>query len=321
MTVGFLARSRRRWAVPDEGRTIMLVLPCLFACASGSASYLTQRLAPFDLDVHSFTDTGRGLRTLRDRKKGELILSVADTEVILAERVLGAHEDLIEAARHAAGSATPLTDEAILACHILRERASDSEYARTLPECQPSGVSMTLSDHELLPRCYARAAEASRAYAIGQHAACSAALAATGAPPPPLDAFLEAFSHVRARSVEVGDDIGQIEPPSEWIRAGSGRRRALLPAFDLLNHQAGAAASLVRSEGDGSTWRLVAERAYGAGEQVFISYGARDNLKLLLQYGFAVADNEEAVVLFGVAELLDGCAAAPPMAGAAVLPD
>ena len=67
----------------------------------------------------------------------------------------------------------------------------------------------------------------------------------------------------------------------------------------------------MRADGE---WRLIADDAYAAGEQCFISYGERDNLKLLLQYGFAVDAGAGApkLVIFDVADLIDGCVAARP---------
>ena len=43
-----------------------------------------------------------------------------------------------------------------------------------------------------------------------------------------------------------------------------------------------------------------------------MSYGAHENLKLLLRYGFALKGNEEAIVAFDAMDLVEGCAAARP---------
>lgn len=165
----------------------------------------------------------------------------------------------------------------------------------------------------LLPQCYAKCAKASRDYACAQHAKLAAALRQNGHEPPPLSAFLEAFAHVRARSVEVSDELAANEPRSELLLAGSGRRRALLPAFDLLNHKHGTSTELTR--GEGGDWVVHSGDAYRAGEQCHVSYGdSRDNLKMLLQYGFALEPGEEQtqLVIFDVADLIDGCVAARP---------
>jgi hypothetical protein len=68
---------------------------------------------------------------------------------------------------------------------------------------------------------------------------------------------------------------------------GRGDTLALLPYADLLNHQPGAEAFLdYEGEGDAGAVVLRVDRAYGAGEQVFISYGEKSSGELLLQYGF-----------------------------------
>lgn len=247
------------------------MLSLVFACASASgAPSFTERLARHDLDVHDFQSTGRGLRTLRSRARGEVLLAVPDADVVLAERVLEGDDGLRAAAEHAAQSGRHLTEDSLLACFIANAR-TNHPASSMLPAVQPSVVSME-AEAALLPRCYASAAEESRAHAISQHATCTEALRAVGAGEPPLDAFLRAWAHVRARSVQFreGQDFG-LAPRSELLSAERGLRKALLPYFDMINHQSGAGTKLVR---EGGAWQLVAEGGYGAGEQVFVSYGA-----------------------------------------------
>ena len=299
-------RSTTRWTV----RSALVALVC---AGSAPAPYLTQRLAPFDLDMHEFALTGRGVRTLRDRPRGERVFFWSDAEVVLAERVLSRRADLAAAAEHAAKAGSPLTDEGLLACYMCSEaRESRDEwfllYLHTLPRAQLSALSMDAEDLALLPRCYARCAEATRAYAERLHAACGAALEAVGEPPPPRDRFMRAFAHVRARSFALDEDVFRLEPRSPLV-AQRGNRRALLPLLDLLNHRSGTRVRLERSE---KSWRLIAEDACAAGEQVFNCYGERANLELLLHYGFALRDNAFARVGFDALDLLDGCVAARP---------
>ena len=292
--------------------SVVVVLAVLCA-GSAPAPYLTQRLAPFGLDMHEFPSTGRGVRTLRDRASGERVFFWSDAEVVLAERALSRRADLAAAAEHAANAGAPLTDEAILACYMCAE-ARDSRddwfflYLSSLPRAQPSALTMDAGDRALLPRCYARCAEATREYAERLHAACAAALAAVGEPPPPRDRFLRAFTHVRARAFALDEDVFRLGPRSPLV-AQRGERRALLPLLELLNHRSGARVRLERSE---KSWRLIAEDACAAGEQVFNCYGERANLELLLHYGFALGDNARARVGFDCRELLDGVVAARP---------
>lgn len=76
-----------------------------------------------------------------------------------------------------------------------------------------------------------------------------------------------------------------------WCRLvrlpGRGDMLALLPYADLLNHQPGVEAYLdYEGQGDSGAVVLRVDRAYSAGEQVFISYGEKSSGELLLQYGF-----------------------------------
>lgn len=289
---------------------LMATLLCLIHTASATSPWLRARLQPFDLEVHTFPDTGRGLLTRRDREAGATVLAVDDADLIHAARVLRSDNELLAAAEHAASnSAAPLSDEAVLTCFLLREQARGSDYSLTLPNAQPSGVGMTPEEREAyLPRCYSRTAEQTLAYAVDQHAACARALAAVNGTVDSLENFLHAFAHVRARSVEISDsDLDGVG--SSIIRAASGRQRGLLPAFDLLNHKSGASCTLERSQGN---WHLASACEYKAGDQVFLSYGDRDNLKLLLQYGFALQHNEDARIIFDVRDIVEACVAIRP---------
>ena len=101
----------------------------------------------------------------------------------------------------------------------------------------------------LLPRCYARATETLREVAVREHTSCAAALEGIGQPAPPLDLFLRACAHVRARSV--GFSAAEcrsyrLQPPSPLLRRDAqGTRRALMPFYDLINHRCGSRTLLV----------------------------------------------------------------------------
>ena len=67
-------------------------------------------------------------------------------------------------------------------------------------------------------------------------------------------------------------------------------------------------------------WRLHAGCAYERGEQLFVSYGERDNLRWLLHYGFALADNPEQRVAFDVIDLVRVALAVVSMAIPVLIP-
>ncbi|XP_037519950.1 SET domain-containing protein 4 [Rhipicephalus sanguineus] len=69
---------------------------------------------------------------------------------------------------------------------------------------------------------------------------------------------------------------------------------ALAPFLDCLNHHWKAS---VRTAVVGSYFEIVTNNNYQPNEQVFISYGSHDNRKLLLEYGFVLANNPNDVVV------------------------
>ena len=270
--------------------------------------WVVERLQPHGLELATFPGTGRGLRTTRPRVAGDLLFSVNDCDLLIAERLVENHPVLRAAAKAAAAAGGPLTDEQLISLYLAME--DTVPYVAALPP-QHSVLSLPAELCALLPRCYARVVAATREYALGLHRSACAALVAAGAPPVELDAFLWAFATVRSRSVEVDDDDGGGVPTHPLVAAGGQqRRRALFPVLDLFNHRSGARSKLARR---GEVWGLTSRDEYTEGEQAFISYGGElDNLHLLLTYGFALADNPHPLLLFGTAELLAGCAMARP---------
>ncbi|KKA29298.1 hypothetical protein TD95_005183 [Thielaviopsis punctulata] len=71
-------------------------------------------------------------------------------------------------------------------------------------------------------------------------------------------------------------------------RRPHGERLALQPVVDLVNHTAGAACAVAFGP---VAFTVAADRAYAAGEEVLLSYGAHANDYLLAEYGFILDDN------------------------------
>lgn len=80
---------------------------------------------------------------------------------------------------------------------------------------------------------------------------------------------------------------------------------ALCPFLDMFNHSCSAKTEAkLTKKSQGSYYELVTETAYKKYEQVYISYGAHDNVKLLCEYGFFVPGNELDVIAFDMNEIL-----------------
>lgn len=68
---------------------------------------------------------------------------------------------------------------------------------------------------------------------------------------------------------------------------------ALAPFLDLLNHSCTAGTGLyVKNTDNGPLYQLYTTVPFSKYEQVFISYGALDNAKLLTEYGFFIPNNK-----------------------------
>ncbi|XP_018574007.1 SET domain-containing protein 4 [Anoplophora glabripennis] len=81
---------------------------------------------------------------------------------------------------------------------------------------------------------------------------------------------------------------------------------ALCPFLDMFNHHflAMTEAEAVEKEGK-LVYRLKTFTEYKRYDQIFISYGSHDNIKLLMEYGFFIPGNNLDVVVYDLQNLLD----------------
>lgn len=81
---------------------------------------------------------------------------------------------------------------------------------------------------------------------------------------------------------------------------------ALCPFLDMFNHHflAKTEAEIIEKEGK-LVYRLKTFTKYKKYDQIFISYGVHDNIKLLMEYGFFIPGNILDVVKFDLHSLLD----------------
>ena len=276
-----------------------------------SVAWLTARLAKTDLRIATFPPNGelRGLATTRDRSSGDVVLEVSDSDIFSSNNVLPMQPALLREATRTAAAGRLLTDDHLLPLLLLLARDAGptdpwSSYVDALPDVQPSPLTLSAHQLVLLPTCYAQLARTVDSYARHLHAGCESAiqaLIADGVDQDVLgvDSFVWAHGHVRARSLPFGANAF----PCVSEAAG---RHTLIPALDLLNHSPMAQTTVERGEG---SWRLVSETSYQDGEQVFISYGRRDNLRLWLQFGFALRDNPEQHAAFDASEIVEAVSA------------
>ena len=296
-----------------------------------------ERFRPFGLQVHEFTTTGRGVRTMCNRVPGDCVIQGRDgitadsiltrypTIRQLVELPIAEPQDRVAApqSRYTKDTDNPdlandksnnnhqninnnhhWDDEQILALGLLEMRRHQDPYALTLPKDQYSVLTVPETLQSCLPRCYRDWVEACKEYAKQIYTklchvmkrnstTTSTSYTNTTTILPTLDEFLWALATVRSRSV-AADEL-----PLHGLLQQS-QRRVLLPGFDMFNHKRDALASLelcieqnaIDNDDNDAVlvWKLTCHESYEMGDQIFINYGNRDNVKFLVTYGFCPVD-------------------------------
>ena len=311
-------------------------IPSSSSIDTTTPEWLVRRLSEFDLQPHDFSTTGRGLQTTRDRSAGDVLIRVPESEAITVKSILQHFPVLEQAATKSLEEQDEkLTDEQILAAGLLlllqqsqpQESSSTTNpsYALSLPP-QYSVLQMPSELLACLPRSYQKLIQAYHEHVAKlQHSLMSVLPETEKVVIADNNDFVWAFATVRSRCVGMdGEDDARIRT------GGQGEIRVMLPGFDLLNHQFGAqttpafvsanaAASERADTGTGGAlehggyYEIRSEDTYPKDDQVFISYSDhRDNLKMLMTYGFCISSNPNRLVTFDVQDLLEACARARP---------
>jgi hypothetical protein len=232
-------------------------------------------LRPFSLELHDFSKTGRGVRTLVDRSAGDILLEVPVEDTISLSKL---KDRLTTPSDHT------LTEEQLLALGLLLLRKEDHHpyVSDMLPKKHYSLWTMPsdLWDDTapFLPKCYRESFQATRQMVLDF---CHSAKDVY--PSDEDEDALWAFSMVRSRFMAV-PELQQDDDADNPMPLG------LIPGLDLFNHafDAGMILQLVDNQ-----WMVTSSHSYKAGDQIFLSYGDdKDNWKLLLTYGFSLAKNK-----------------------------
>lgn len=283
MTVAFVALSM----------CLVGVVQRTAALASGAVPLGAEKyLSPSQLQLTNFPSTGRGIKTLVDRSPGEVLLKIPVNETIT--ETVAADLPIGETVQQ------QLSQEQKLALTLLGLKEDGHPYVGsvlpkehfsiwTLP--QDAWNTPALSK---LPRCYRESFQATRDMVSNFASAVKDDWK--------FDDAVWAFSMVRSRSLAAPelapDDSDQPAP------------LALIPGLDLFNHQFDSGTVLQLTDG---YWTLRSSRSYKADEQIFLSYGDdKDNLKLLITYGFAVKNNPNKLAFWTWEDLLEAAGAVRP---------
>jgi len=124
----------------------------------------------------------------------------------------------------------------------------------------------------MLLRCYATAVETTRRFVRRQYNVCvtpfSQLPGGVASRSLPFDQFIQAVNAVQSRSFLINKTHHRLEPQNPHIAqiGTNGKRCALIPLNDLLNHRVGARMKIDRSD---RTWRLISIKSSKKGEQMF----------------------------------------------------
>ncbi|KAK2824630.1 hypothetical protein Q5P01_021805 [Channa striata] len=241
-----------------------------------------------------FTDTGRGLQTLKTIMPGELLISLPESCLLTTSTVLDSY--LGPYIKSWKTRLSPLLVLCVfLVCERHRGEASDwFPYINVLPSTYTCPTYFTDDVMAVLPASVLRQALEQREAVQEIHSSNQDFFKSLQ---PILNRPVEevltyaalrwAWCSVNTRSVFM------LHPPSEFL---SGQDvYALAPFLDLLNHQPDVQVKASFNE----VTRCYEIRSVSGTlryQQAFINYGSHDNQRLLLEYGFVAPHNPHSVV-------------------------
>ncbi|XP_005741603.1 SET domain-containing protein 4 [Pundamilia nyererei] len=241
-----------------------------------------------------FTDTGRGLQTLRTIKPGQLIISLPESCLLTTSTVL--HSYLGRYIKSWKPRLSPLLALCIfLVCERHRGEASDwFPYINVLPTVYTCPAYFSDDVMALLPASVRRRALEQREAVKEMHStnqeffrSLQPVLSQPTAAVLTYEALRWAWCSVNTRTVFMSHASSSfLSGPDNY---------ALAPFLDLLNHRP----DVQVKAGFNDVTRCYEIRSVSGTlryQQAFINYGSHDNQQLLLEYGFVTTANPHSVV-------------------------
>ncbi|XP_022603867.1 SET domain-containing protein 4 isoform X2 [Seriola dumerili] len=250
-----------------------------------------------------FTDTGRGLQTLRAIKPGQLLISLPESCLLTTSTVLDSY--LGQYIKSWKRRLSPLLALCVfLVCERHQGEASDwLPYIDVLPTTYTCPAYFTDDVVTALPACVRRRAleqrEAVREIHSSNQDFFRSLQPILNQPVEEVltyEALRWAWCSVNTRSVFMSH-------PSNNFLSGQDVY-ALAPFLDLLNHQPDVQ---VKASFNDVTRCYEIRSVSGTArfQQAFINYGSHDNQRLLLEYGFVAPGNPHSVVYVDIDLLCD----------------
>lgn len=267
-----------------------------------------------NLKVGEFPLTGRGIYSIRSFQKHDLLISLPITSLISIASIADDMKFRGLLKRIFVDAEKQITSQSLLALYLLylKHTAQRSEYFATLPEsftvpyyCRSDEIGSmlpTVRDKIVEQRdtidtdydCFQLHFNETRCMCCNRRYFCDI-----------FDKceFEWAFFAVNSRSVYLSPEkipvrhIDAVRTVQKLVKDEP--TLALAPFLDLLNHSCSASTGLyIKNTDAGPLYQLYTTVPFAKYEQIFISYGALDNVKLLTEYGFFLPDNKHDFVEF-----------------------
>lgn len=231
---------------------------------------------------HDFADTGRGLAAARDFAEGDMVMQVP----LLESAYIGKHNLPLTFSFHQnkAGllEGSQGAKQALAIAVMIERQKKDSKWASFF-ECLPAEI----NNLAVFKEHHRRAVNQSDVGKKFEH----------------FDEMLKAtLTFVKAAKTLF--DVQPTEKEVRWAIAmvesrahmhENGEERILWPYLILGNHHYDTSKALkyVTIQGRPNLVHLVTQHPLKKGDQVFFHYGSHGNLRLLIQYGFAIPNNPQ----------------------------
>ena len=267
------------------------------------------------LKVGEFSLTGRGIYARRDFRENDLLIELPVTQLI---SMITVEEDaaFCQLVLDALPSeAKVMTTQCLLALYILylQNHGRHSAYIATIPKlfsvpyfCPANEIAEMIpeirqkvrSQQETIQCTFTRL---ERAFASAICGCCGNTLKGIL----DLNSFEWAYFAVNSRTVYFDTSQFSNQHAAIYSLLSDAPRLAMAPFLDLLNHTTGVA---TRQEhrwlsSTQAVYRLFTKTPVRKYEQIFISYGALDNVKLLVEYGFFIPNNPHDLFDFDLDEI------------------
>ncbi|GFO27242.1 SET domain containing 4 [Plakobranchus ocellatus] len=248
-----------------------------------------------------FTATGRGLQAMQRIRPGDTIVSIPLHFLITVDTVLSS-----DIGSYIKRNRQKFTPQQLLSIFLVieayqQEKSHWAPYIKTLPSTYSTPLYFSLEEMKLLKPQVQRKAEALRERFYRAEKYVTKFMDDNVpwlAKRFTRERFCWAWSTIDTRSVYLltsAHSSIELEPEESNV--------ALAPFLDLLNHRDTAKMTAwVNAETE--SYEIVTEDSYNKYDQVFICYGAHDNSKLLINYGFVLPHNINNICSFTFDDIL-----------------